>query len=240
VVVAGTTGRRVDRVEAWDAGAGRVCHAVNVGFVFDDLPDWEFTVNEFSPSGYRLVAIRNGGIRGEATGTDPDVLMEDYKAWARYVDQDLAERAPSGTADQSAERQSAQKSSGWKFLDALVLASVGDGASVGVGLSRVIGLVDYVDRVVLRHGEAERTLQRLVGSGLVEQVDGMLRRTVSGQSLHDSCPPTAMWVQLRCIEQQLIARIPCTPSSDWSLSADEFASAVLTYRDEMRRTTDGG
>lgn len=65
-----------------------------MGFLFDDLPEWEFTVNEFSPGGYRVVAIRNGGIRGGGTGSDPDSLLEDYKVWAREVERDLAARRP--------------------------------------------------------------------------------------------------------------------------------------------------
>jgi len=72
-----------------------LCKAPGVGFLFDDLPDWEFTVKEFSPGGYRVVAIRNGGIRGEGTGSDPEGLLEDYKEWARKVDRDLAARPPS-------------------------------------------------------------------------------------------------------------------------------------------------
>lgn len=63
-----------------------------MGLLFDDLPEWEFTGNEFSPSGYRVIAVRNGGIRGEGTGSDPDSLMEDYKEWARRVERDLVAR----------------------------------------------------------------------------------------------------------------------------------------------------
>lgn len=43
--------------------------------------------------------------------------------------------------------------------------------SVGlVAVGGVIGLIDYIDRTVLNHHEAERTLRRLIGSGLVEEV----------------------------------------------------------------------
>lgn len=63
-----------------------------MGLLFDDLPEWEFTVREVSPGTYRLLAVRNGGIRGEATGTDPDAMLSDYKEWARKVEQDLADR----------------------------------------------------------------------------------------------------------------------------------------------------
>jgi hypothetical protein len=62
-----------------------------VGFQFEDLPRWEFTVEEFSPGGYRVRAVRDGGITGE--GFDPDALLNEYKDWARRVEQDLADRA---------------------------------------------------------------------------------------------------------------------------------------------------
>lgn len=63
-----------------------------MGFLFDDLPEWEFSVREVSPGTYCLSAVRNGGIRGEATGTDPDAMLSDYKEWARNVERDLADR----------------------------------------------------------------------------------------------------------------------------------------------------
>lgn len=61
-----------------------------MGFLFDDLPEWEVTVNEFWQGGYCVVATRNGGIRGEGTGSDPDSVHEDCKDWARRVERDLA------------------------------------------------------------------------------------------------------------------------------------------------------
>lgn len=63
-----------------------------MGLLFDDLPEWEFTVEEFSPGGWRVIAVRNGGVRGEGTGVDSDALLEDFKEWARGVDRDLSER----------------------------------------------------------------------------------------------------------------------------------------------------
>jgi hypothetical protein len=61
-----------------------------VGFQYEDLPSWEFTVEEFSPGGYRVRATRDGGITGEGTGVDPDALLEDFKEWARGVEDGLA------------------------------------------------------------------------------------------------------------------------------------------------------
>ena len=63
-----------------------------MGFQFDDLPHWEFTVKETSPGIYRLNAVRDGGITGGGTGTDSDALMEEFKSWAHKVEGELAER----------------------------------------------------------------------------------------------------------------------------------------------------
>lgn len=63
-----------------------------MGFQYDDVPLWEFTLEEFSPGGYRVRAVRDGGITGEGSGVDPDALLEDLRRWARAVDNDLANR----------------------------------------------------------------------------------------------------------------------------------------------------
>ena len=49
-------------------------------------------MHEFTPSGYRVTAEREGGITGEATGSDPDSLLEEYRQWALGVDRDLRSR----------------------------------------------------------------------------------------------------------------------------------------------------
>ena len=63
-----------------------------MGFEFDDLPHWEFTMVEMSPGIYRVTAVRDGGIRGESSGSGPDAMMEDLKDWARKTELDLAAR----------------------------------------------------------------------------------------------------------------------------------------------------
>jgi len=63
-----------------------------MGFQFDDLPHWEFTILERSVGVYNVTAIRDGGVRGESAGSDPDALMEDLKVWARKTERDLAAR----------------------------------------------------------------------------------------------------------------------------------------------------
>jgi hypothetical protein len=126
----------------------------------------------------------------------------------------------------------------WEHLDALALESVGDAASEGVSLSRMIGLIDYVDRTVLNHHEAERTLRRLYGSGLVEENQGLIRRSAAGQRVHDSCPPTAPREKVRCVQNHLLSKVPNTPSAEWSLSREAFESALTEYHEEMRRIID--
>jgi hypothetical protein len=58
----------------------------SVGIQRADLPAWEFTVNEVSPGVYRVRATRDGGITGDATGSDPDELLDDLQRWARKVE----------------------------------------------------------------------------------------------------------------------------------------------------------
>jgi hypothetical protein len=48
-----------------------------MGFQYDDLPHWVFNVAEQSAGVYSLNAIRDGGITGGGTGTDPDALLDE-------------------------------------------------------------------------------------------------------------------------------------------------------------------
>ena len=66
-----------------------------MGIEFEDLPHWEFTVVEFSPGSYRIKAVRDGGVRGEGTGTDPDSLLDEFKQWAHNVEKDVATKTHS-------------------------------------------------------------------------------------------------------------------------------------------------
>ena len=63
-----------------------------MGFEFDDLPHWEFTMVETSAGIYTVTAVRDGGIRSQRRGSGPEELMEDLKVWARKTELDLAAR----------------------------------------------------------------------------------------------------------------------------------------------------
>lgn len=63
-----------------------------MGFQYDDLPGWEFTIVEQSAGVYKLTAVRDGGITGGGTDTDSDALLAEFKRWAYKVEADLAER----------------------------------------------------------------------------------------------------------------------------------------------------
>ena len=66
---------------------------------FEDLPKWDFWVHEFSASGWRVTAVREGGTTGEGTGSDPEALLDDYYRWALGVDRDLlAQQSRQGTS----------------------------------------------------------------------------------------------------------------------------------------------
>ena len=121
----------------------------------------------------------------------------------------------------------------WEHLDALVLESAGEAGSDGVGLTRLIGLVDYVDRTVLPSDEMQSILARLIGSGLVEEADGRFRRTTAGQELHSLCPAKAPRDRARWIATYLRDRVECVSDDEWSLSSARYHAALHAYRDEM-------
>jgi hypothetical protein len=64
-----------------------------MGQQFDELPRWEFTVVEADRAMYKVRALRDGGISGEATDSDPDAALEGLRQWAAKVEADLAARA---------------------------------------------------------------------------------------------------------------------------------------------------
>jgi hypothetical protein len=41
---------------------------------------------------YEIRATRDGGVRGESTGSDYATLLQDLKRWAHGVDEDFARR----------------------------------------------------------------------------------------------------------------------------------------------------
>jgi hypothetical protein len=123
----------------------------------------------------------------------------------------------------------------WDILDALALESVGDADSNGIELSRVLGLIDYVNRTVLNHDETERTLRRLLGSGLVAETRDGFRRTAAGQELHARCPSKFPRDRARWIESRLLQQVPCVAHADWTLPSATFDLALSQYFDEMRR-----
>lgn len=63
-----------------------------MGQQFEELPEWEFTTDEFAPGAYRVVAVRNGGITGDSHGTDLDSALVELRNWAQSVEQELAEQ----------------------------------------------------------------------------------------------------------------------------------------------------
>lgn len=64
-----------------------------MGFKFQDLPKWEFTVREISAGTYRVVAPRDGGIRGEGIGGDSESLLDDLRGWASRTEAYLRARS---------------------------------------------------------------------------------------------------------------------------------------------------
>ena len=126
-------------------------------------------------------------------------------------------------------------SDGWDHFDALALESIGERESDGVGLTRIIGLVDYVDRMVLTHDEMEQALGRLLAAGLIEETNLNFRRTTLGQELHSRSPATTSIDRARWIMTYLQDRINCPSTDEWSLPHGAFENALTAYHEEMRR-----
>ncbi len=63
-----------------------------MGLQYEDLPQFEFTVVETSAGVYGLNAVRDGGVTGGGSGTDPDELLDEFKRSAHKVEDDLAKR----------------------------------------------------------------------------------------------------------------------------------------------------
>jgi hypothetical protein len=52
---------------------------------YSDLPDWTFEIDEVSAGVYRVKGTDDAGRSVEATGTDPDVLLDDCKRSAARI-----------------------------------------------------------------------------------------------------------------------------------------------------------
>ena len=55
--------------------------------MYPELPEWEFTVAEFTKGGYRVSAVGPLGATGEASGPDPERMLNELKRWAVGVNQ---------------------------------------------------------------------------------------------------------------------------------------------------------
>lgn len=49
---------------------------------YEDVPGWKFSLEEFSPGAYRIEGLDDAGRSISLSGTDPDRLLKDAKAWA--------------------------------------------------------------------------------------------------------------------------------------------------------------
>ena len=65
-------------------------HAMKVDIA--SLPNWEFHIDELSPSFYRLRAIHTLGSSIEMSGTDDERLLSEAKAAAQKMESEIAEK----------------------------------------------------------------------------------------------------------------------------------------------------
>jgi DNA-binding transcriptional regulator PaaX len=114
----------------------------------------------------------------------------------------------------------------WTFIDAWVLASIDDGAS----LSEIVAKADWINHAILGEDEFTAAVPRLVAAGLIE-ADGEADRyalTETGRQLHRSPHGNLVPVLRRHGEPQ---------DAQWRLPAGAFERAVRTYLKRAARST---
>ena len=114
----------------------------------------------------------------------------------------------------------------WEYHDALVFTAVGDHTSEGVGLDRILLIIDFAERIDVTREETENILRRLLGSGVVEELDFQFRLTAAGQELQDRCPAVMSRARVRWVLTHLRYQVACRPLQDWSLPAATFDAAL--------------
>jgi len=72
-----------DPPRARDSERGRAMTSLRR--TYSDLPDWTFEIDEVSAGVYRVKGTDDAGRSVEATGTDPDVLLDDCKRSAARI-----------------------------------------------------------------------------------------------------------------------------------------------------------
>jgi hypothetical protein len=126
----------------------------------------------------------------------------------------------------------------WEQTDALLLECVGGLSPAGGDLGRVIGIADYIDRFVFKREEIEGGMQRLLGPALIEESELRFRLTPEGQALRDRAPQGPTFDRIAWFRSYLREGIRCTPTTEWTLTTEQFDAALASYQAEMRAAID--
>jgi len=120
-----------------------------MGQQFEELPEWEFAVrtNDVEAT-YTVVATRDGGIRGNASGEDIDDLLRDMRRWVTATEVGLLVRKALSEVEEL--MQAAFERAGESGIEGTALDQAGleDGGAV---------VLDY-----LAHNEAGLALDHLL------------------------------------------------------------------------------
>ena len=112
----------------------------------------------------------------------------------------------------------------------MVLHAVAAVGRRGQNLHGIVYEADYSNRMVYHRDEMEGALRRLIGSGLVTDRAGRYRVTRTGRSVYKQTRAKFDDEHRRQILVLLVESVPCTPTTDWSLAAEIYESAVARHR----------
>jgi hypothetical protein len=127
----------------------------------------------------------------------------------------------------------------WEGMNALLLECIAGSGKKGADLRKIIHTADYIDRMVFHFHEMDASMRRLVGSALVTLDDHQFKPTPSGREVRSSAPRGSVYDRLKWMRSYLDERIECTLTTDWSLDAGAYESALAGYHADMRAAIDG-
>ena len=124
----------------------------------------------------------------------------------------------------------------WSSSDAWVGGAIAwASARDKVELSRVIGAVDGLNKVLISRDELEQAIRRLCGAGLLTVEGETFRLTAAGEAL---IGPVEDGKEFSGIFTRLI-QVPFA-EVEWNLAHEVYEAAVAAYRERWRQYDLGG
>ncbi len=124
----------------------------------------------------------------------------------------------------------------WSSSDAWVAGAIAwASARDKVELSRVIGAVDGLNKVLISRAELEQAIRRLCGAGLLTVEGETFRLTAAGEAL--TAPDEGgQWFP------GIFTRLLRVPFAEvgWNLDDEVYKAALAAYRERLRHYRPGG